>query len=152
MKYLLSFLLVSVSLITFAQKSEHAMMGMNDFTPEQKAILQTKKMTLALELNDSQQSKILAINKKQAAEMKNKMAMHKSMKESGKKMTSDEKFNMMNKMLDAKITHQNEMKKILTEEQYGAWKKMEKKKMMKMHKKGMPHKSHDKKKMMKKEG
>ncbi len=152
MKYLLSFLLVSVSLITFAQKGEHAMMHKNDFTPEQQAILQTKKMTLSLDLNTSQQSQVLAMNKKQTAEKVKKMEMHKSMKESGKKMTSDEKFNMMNKMLDAKIAHQNEMKKILNEGQYVAWKKMEKHKMMKIHKKGMPHKSHDKKKMMKKEG
>jgi len=147
MKYFLSLLLVTMSLITFAQKSDHSMMkGMHDFTPEQQAILQTKKMTLALDLNATQQNQILAINKKQAKQKKKKMDSHKSMMENGKKPTSDEMFKNMNKMLDAKIAHQNEIKNILNEKQYEGWKKMQKHKMMKMHKKGMSHKDSDKNK------
>ncbi len=141
MKYLFSLLFVGISLITFAQNKEnHMMKNMQDFTPEQNAILQTKKMALALDLSTSQQNQILVINKKQAVERKNKMDMRKTMKESGTKPATDERFKMMNNMLDTQLAHQKEMKKILNDDQYVAWKKMQKNKMKKMHKKGMSHK------------
>ena len=113
-------------------------------------------MALALDLSTSQQNQILVINKKQAVERKNKMDMRKSMKESDAKPTADERFKMMNNMLDTQLAHQKEMKKILNGEQYVAWKKMQKNKMKKMHKKGMSRKGktskgQGKNKMMKKE-
>lgn len=157
MKYLFSLLFAGITLITFAQNKEnHRLKNMQDFTPEQNAILQTKKMALSLDLNTTQQNQVLAINKKQAVERKNKMDMRKSMKENDTKPTADERFKMMNNMLDAQLSHQKEMKKILNDDQYVAWKKMQKNKMKKMHKKGMSHKGktskgQGKNKMMKKE-
>lgn len=157
MKYLFSLLFAGITLITFAQNKEnHMMKNMQDFTPEQNAILQTKKMALSLDLNTTQQNQVLAINKKQAVERKNKMDMRKSIKENDTKPTADERFKMMNNMLDAQLSHQKEMKKILNDDQYVAWKKMQKNKMKKMHKKGMSHKGktskgQGKNKMMKKE-
>ncbi|MCK4562132.1 MAG: hypothetical protein KAT78_04435 [Flavobacteriaceae bacterium] len=136
MKYLFSLLFVGISLITFAQNKEnHRLKNMADFTSEQNAILQTKKMTLALDLNTTQQNQILVINKKQAVERKDKMDMRKTMKESDTKPTADERFKMMNNMLDTQLAHQKEMKKILNDDQYVAWKKMQKNKMKKNHKK-----------------
>ncbi|NOQ91355.1 MAG: hypothetical protein GQ552_01405 [Flavobacteriaceae bacterium] len=157
MKYLFSLLFAGITLITFAQNKEnHRLKNMQDFTPEQNAILQTKKMALALDLNTTQQNQILAINKKQAVERKKKMELRKTSKENGTKLSSDERFTMMNSMLDAQLVHQKEMKKILKDDQYVAWKKMQKNKMMKMHKKGMSQKGktskgQGKNKMMKKE-
>jgi len=156
MKYLLSLLFVGTTLFTFAQNhGNHMMKKVKDFSPEQQAILQTKKMALTLDLNTTQQNQILVINKKQAIERKKKMDMHKSIKEGGAKPTADEKFNRMSSMLDAKLAHQKEMKKILNADQYVEWKKMQKHKMKKMHKKEMSHKGktskgHSKNKMMKK--
>ena len=152
MKYLLSLLFTGITLVTFAQNSgNQRMKNMQDFTPEQNAILQTKKMALALDLNNSQQNQILAINKKQAVERKKKMELYKSMKENETKPTSDERFKMMNDMLDAKLAHQKEMKKILNESQYEVWKKMQKNKSKKMHSKEKMMKAKGKNKGLKKE-
>ncbi len=152
MKYLLSLVFVLFSLMTFAQNENSAMkMKMkSDFTPEQSAILKTKKMALQLDLNDDQQGKILAINKKMAENHKKMMESHKAKMESDKKPTSDERFKMMNDMLDAQIAHQNEMRKILNKDQYIEWKKSNKSKMHKMKGKAKMHKSHapENKKMM----
>jgi len=149
MKYLFSLLFAGITLITFAQNKENRMMkNMADFTPEQNAILQTKKMALTLDLNTTQQNQILVINKKQAVERKNKMDFRKSMKDSDTKPTADARFKMMNNMLDAQLVHQKEIKKILNNEQYAEWKKMHKKGMSQ---KGKSSKYQGKNKMKKKE-
>jgi periplasmic protein CpxP/Spy len=144
MKYLLSFLLFGLSLITLAAQNGDHMKMMSDFTPEQQAILKTKKMAVQLDLSSSQQDRILVLNKKMAADHKKRMKSHKAIMENDKKPTSDERFKMMNEMLDTQIAHQNEMKKILDADQYATWKKskMHKKSSMKssMHKKGMKDK------------
>ncbi|MCK5638672.1 MAG: hypothetical protein KAH67_08170, partial [Flavobacteriaceae bacterium] len=74
-----------------------------------------------------------------------------SMKENETKPTSDERFKMMNDMLDAKLAHQKEMKKILNESQYEVWKKMQKNKSKKMHSKEKMMKAKGKNKGLKKE-
>jgi hypothetical protein len=154
MKYLLSLLFVSFSLMTFAQNENSAMkMKMktkSSFTPDQEAILKTKKMALQLDLNENQQSKILAINKKMAADHKKMMENHKAMMESDKKPTSDERFKMMSDMLEVQLAQQNDMKKILNDDQYKEWRKSNKYKMHRIKEKGMMHKSHNSgnKKMM----
>ena len=90
MKYLFSLLLVGISLITFAQNNgNNKMRTMQDFTPEQNAILQTKKMALSLDLSSNQQNQILVLNKKQAVERKKKMELRKTNKENGTKLSSD---------------------------------------------------------------
>lgn len=152
MKYLLSFLLIGFTLVTFGQKENNYRKSMNDFTPEQQAVLKTKKMALSLDLNATQQKQILELNKKRAVELKKKMESHKAMMEGDQKPTTDERFNMMNNMLDTQIAHQGEMKKILNKEQYGQWKKMPKNEMMRMHKKGSSYKEYGKQKMMKSKG
>jgi hypothetical protein len=55
----------------------------------------------------------------------------KSKKAEDKKLTSDEKFVLKRNMLDEQIAHKNEMKKVLTAEQYEKWEKMSKNKMKK---------------------
>jgi len=142
MKYLLSLFLISFSLITFAQNENSKMRVKSDFTAEQEAILKTKKMTLQFDLNSSQQQQILEINKKMATDHKKRMDAHKAKMQSDTKPTSDERFKMMNDMLDAQIKHQNEIKKVLKADQYEDWKKSNKYKMHKVREKGMKHKAH----------
>ena len=50
---------------------------------------------------------------------------HKSLNK--EEMTSDQKFEMMNKALDTKFAHQAEIKKILNKEQYETWKESSRK-------------------------
>ena len=125
MKKIMIFLFLGTTLLSFAQ-TENRQKKMNaDFTSEQKAILKTKQMALELDLTDGQQKQMLALNKKWAEEKTTRKAAMKSVNK--EEMTSDERFNHMNAMLDSKIAHQNEVKKILSEEQYNAWKKAAKK-------------------------
>ncbi|RUA07611.1 MAG: hypothetical protein DSY82_07855 [Flavobacteriia bacterium] len=134
MKYLFTILLAGMTLFTYAQKSNGKMMGHKDFTPQQMAELQTKKMTLALDLSPAQQSKIMALNQKMAVERTARMQKHKSMRGSGNTMTSEERFKMQNEMLDIQIKNQAEMKKILNKDQYEQWKNFRNKKINKMKK------------------
>ena len=96
---------------------------MKDLTPEEMATLQTKKMTLHLDLTADQQKKIQALNLEQATIRKAKMEEHKAMKESGerKAFTKEDKLKMMNDRLDHQIAMKQKMKNILNAEQYAKW-------------------------------
>ncbi|UWX54379.1 hypothetical protein NYZ99_15765 [Maribacter litopenaei] len=111
---------------------------MKDLTPEQMATLQTKRMTLALDLTEDQQSKIQALFTKNAAERKAKMEAHKARKESGETLTDDEKFALRNERLDQQIAQKEEMKSILDDTQYSKWEKMRQKRGK--HRKGKDRK------------
>lgn len=99
---------------------------MKDLSPEQVATLQTKRMTLALDLTQDQQTKIQAINLEQAKERKARMEERKAAREKGeaKKPTAEERYAMENERLDKMIALKTEMKEILSEEQYQKWQKM----------------------------
>lgn len=106
---------------------------MMNLSAEDIATLQTKKMTLHLDLNESQQAKIQKINlenakaRKAAMEKrKAKVAEIKAKKESGEKIekpTQEQRVKMANKMLDHKIATKKKMKEILNDEQYAKWEK-----------------------------
>lgn len=131
-------ILVALAFITFqgiAQEQKRAhkkgdnqkRIAMAQLSANEIATLQTKKMTLALDLNQSQQREIQQINLKNAAERKTHMEARKAKKEAGtaKKPTSEERFAMMNDMLDKKIAAKAEMKKILNSDQYEKWEKIQ---------------------------
>ncbi|PTX58722.1 hypothetical protein C8N46_11230 [Kordia periserrulae] len=116
---------------------------LQSLTPEQHATLQTKKLTLALDLSEQQQAKVLSLQTKQATERKAKMEAHKAMKEKGEKPTEEQRYQLMNERLDAQIAYKKSMKKILTNEQYERWEKMQ-------HHKGKQKKQRGGKRMAKK--
>ena len=88
------------------------------FTPEQRAELRAKHLTLALDLTDKQQKELQKLYVNQQKEREQFMALHKTDREAGKKPTPDELFALQNKRLDAQIVMQRAIKKILTQEQY----------------------------------
>lgn len=115
--------------------------SMKDLTPEQVATLQTKRMTLALDLTQAQQTKIQAVNLTNAKMRKSQMETRKDKKDKGElqRPTREERYARLNELLDYKIAQRAEMKKILSEEQFEKWTKMEARKDM--HRKGkMLHK------------
>jgi hypothetical protein len=103
--------------------SRARMEAMKDLTPEEMATLQTKKMTLHLDLTAEQQKEIQALNLEEAKLRKAKMEDHKAMRESGerKAFTKEEKLKMMNDRLDHQIAMKQKMKSILNAEQYTKW-------------------------------
>ena len=97
---------------------------MKDLSPEQIAELQTKKLTLALDLSKNQQQQFLALYTATAKIRKQKMEARKAKTEKKEKPTSEEKYAMMNERLDAKIAYKQKVKQILSEDQYERWEKM----------------------------
>ena len=98
---------------------------------EQIATLQSKKMALHFDLNANQQKEVYKLMKSQATDRKGKMAEFKQRKEKGVKPSDAEKFEFQNNILDKKITHKAEMKKILNQSQFEKWEKMQRLKMKK---------------------
>jgi len=136
MKKLIIIALAFIGLQATAQRKEGGPRNhdrgekMMNLTAEEMATLQTKKMTLALDLDQGQQDKIYKINLENATERKAMMEERKANKEAGtaQKPTKEERFKKMNEMLDRKIEEKAEMKKILNDEQYDKWvKSLEKK-------------------------
>jgi len=126
--------IVSIALIAlftvsaFAQKERRK----QQFTSEQQAVLQTKKMTLALDLSEKQQDQLLEINTRKAEERKQHMEERKTFKERDTKPTSDELFEIKNQRLESMIAHKAEMKKVLNEEQFEIWSQNQKRRAHKM--------------------
>ncbi|WP_046756136.1 hypothetical protein [Kordia jejudonensis] len=106
-------------------RKEKGQKFMKDLTPEQIAELQTKKLTLALDLSENQQQQVLALATENAKMRQQKMEARKAAKEKNVKPTDEEKYAMMNERLDAKIAYKQKMKQILSEEQYERWEKMQ---------------------------
>lgn len=98
---------------------------MMNLSAEEMANLQTKKMTLRLDLNDKQQKEIYAMNLENAKVRKAHMAARKAQRESGnaERPSQEQRVEMMNAMLDHKIEMKEKMKTILNEEQFAKWEK-----------------------------
>lgn len=94
---------------------------MEQFTPEQRSELQVKKLTLELDLNESQQRDIKAFIADKNAKMEARKTAMKAMREKGTKPTSDERFAMKTKMLDEQIANKKRMEKVLNPKQFEKW-------------------------------
>jgi hypothetical protein len=93
---------------------------------EQFASLATKKMTLDLDLNEKQQTKIYQLNLENAIARKLRMAAFKDAKTTNqnRKMNSDERYAVKSELLDYQIAQKKKMKNILTNAQFEKWEKM----------------------------
>ena len=113
----LAVLMAGITAMAQKPERERGQRGdMRDMTPEQMATLQTKQMTLALDLTEAQQKQIQSLNLDNA----------KKRAESGeaKKLSSEERYAMKTAMLDRQIAQKEKMKKILNNEQYEKWEKI----------------------------
>lgn len=142
MKKLLIIALALVTIQATAQDKKREMRKTrmekaNAMTPEEMAQLQTKKMTLQLDLTETQQTQIQSLLLDEAKARKEKMADFKAKKEDGemKKPTKEERIKMMNERLDHQIAMKKKMKAILNDEQYKKWDAMQEKKQF--HKRDM---------------
>ena len=141
MKKAVMTLMLLAGLTAMAQRGPHGegkRMAMQDMTVEQIATLQTKKMTLALDLSDAQQKEIQQLNVENATERKARIEERKAKKEEKEvsKPSADERFAMQSDRLDQAIAHKKKMKKILSDEQFTKWEKMQVHKLHHMRGKG----------------
>ncbi|WP_026810463.1 DUF4890 domain-containing protein [Arenibacter latericius] len=139
MKKLIFTVLLMIGFTAFAQNDHRK--GMMDMSPEQVATLQTKKMTLALGLNDAQQAQIQKLNVENATLRMEKMKEMRAKKESGemKKLTSEERYALRNERLDHQIAQNQQLQKILTKDQFEKWESL---KADRMHKRKGRSKGH----------
>ena len=91
---------------------------LKDMSPEEEATIATKKMTLALDLNEKQQVQV----KKVLLTQLEKRPMRPNKKE---EITKEQRLEMVNARLDAQIEIKKQMKSILTKEQYDKFDKMQ---------------------------
>ena len=96
---------------------------LNDFSPEEIATLQTKKMALRLDLTEAQQKEIKVIHFDQAKARKTEMEARNKMREENieTKLSKDDRFNRANSQLDKKLAEKAKMKSILSKEQFEKW-------------------------------
>lgn len=113
---------------------------------EQRANLHTKKMTLALDLTQSQQGQVQTLNLKNAKMRETKLEERKARKESDdtKRSSSEERYAMQMGRLDYQIAQKAQMKKILSKEQMEKWEKMAIHKKRKRQKKKKEHRKESK--------
>jgi periplasmic protein CpxP/Spy len=123
MKKLIVIALLMAGTTIFAQERNRKHQGneMEPFTPEQQSQLMLKKMTLDLDLNESQQKEMSAIISEKMAKKEAMKAEMKAKKEKGVKPTNDERFAMHMKMLDEQIATKKRVEKILNAKQFEKW-------------------------------
>ena len=113
--------MAGMNIMAQPRNNRHQRNGMEQFTPEQRSELQVKKLTLELDLNESQQKEIKTFLADKNTKMEAHRAAMKVMKEKGTKPTSEERFAMQSKMLDEQIATKKRMQKILNEKQFEKW-------------------------------
>lgn len=131
MKNVILILVALISLNGFAQKR-----GGEKLNPEQMATLQTKKMTLDLDLNESQQTKVYQLNLENATNRQAKRDEAKALRVNSEreKPTSEEQYAMQTAMLDHQIAQKEKMEAILNKDQFAKWEKMQEQRKGKMKK------------------
>ena len=120
---LIAFILVGTT--SFAQHSKRGpetpppppMNKMKEMSAENIATLMSKKMTLQLDLSETQQAKVYELILESTLKKKAQRANRPE-----EKPSKEEHFEMQNKMLDDKIAFSKSMKSILTDTQYSLWK------------------------------
>ena len=129
MKKVLVTTVLLIGMMGYSQRGQHfdsEQRGMKDMSPEQIAILKTKKMTLALDLSTAQQKEIQTLNLENAKEREALMLERKVKKEQAEqsKPSTDERFEFKNERLDRMIAQKGKMKQILSEEQFQKWERI----------------------------
>lgn len=142
MTYLKMFVLSAVAFVGLQAASQNQKKDRNQnrernhemmkLSAEDIATIQTKKMTLFLDLNDSQQIAIQKINLENATQKKAMMEAYQAKKASGElsKPSGEDKLNKLNKSLDHQIAMKAKMKSILNDDQFAKWEKVQQKKNM----------------------
>ncbi|WP_136483134.1 hypothetical protein [Cognatitamlana onchidii] len=130
MKKVLLVVMAIMSLQAIAQKPKSGQKGerknmIMKLSAEETATLQTKRMTLYLDLNKEQQNKIQALNLEKAKKRKAMMAERKKKRENGttQKPSKEERYAKELDRLDRMIAEKAKMKTILNKEQFEKWEK-----------------------------
>lgn len=118
----------------FAQKTERMQKKQQmdrseiakNLSAEEMAALRTKKLTLQLDLTESQQQSIKALLVNQISDRKEKMQNRpkKGIIKDSTNLSAQVYYKIKSQRLDQRIAFQNKMKTILTDTQFDTWKIM----------------------------
>lgn len=128
MKNVMMTVLILVGSIGFSQEKHeprHKRENRVELTAEQRNDLRLKQMTLKLDLTAAQQKEMAKIIADQETKRAEAMSEMKEAHDKKTKPTADEMYAMKSKRLDAQIENRAKMKKILNEEQFAKWEKMD---------------------------
>lgn len=123
MKNLIVIAIAFLSLQVMAQdhgRPHHKKMDkemLKDLSAEDMATLKTKRMTLDLDLDESQSKAVYALFLEESKRLKTKMA-ERNNEEKKEKPSKEEHLKRLNEKLDRQIALKKEMKSILNEDQY----------------------------------
>lgn len=125
---LMLLILMSVQTVATAQNRQRANQSQNaldmaQYTPEEASALQTKRMTLLLDLNEKQQAQVQKIQLENAIQRKALREANQAKNQDGERprLTKEERLANQNAMLDHQIAMKAKMKNILTEAQFAKW-------------------------------
>ena len=125
MKKLCIIMIMLIGVSSFAQQKEDRRKPIKEraamnMTAEEKAILKSKQLTLALNLTEKQQEEFQKLYVDRAED---RMKMRKKMKKAAEdSKLKEEAFERMNARLDSEIAFQQSIQKILSPDQYMLWK------------------------------
>ena len=92
-----------------------------EFTPEQQASLQSRKMTLALALDTAQQVKVESLLSKHFQDRRDKRDSRSNQVDTLSRQNPDARYKKLSERLDQKIAFQRELKEILSPSQFDQW-------------------------------
>ena len=127
MKKIAFIVFLGLSLALHAQRGQGHKQERSKYTPEQEAVLKTKKMALQLDLSEDQQDKLIAVNKRWSETRAKKRDEFRSQYEGEERPDSDARFKHQSEMLDDQIAYHKEVERILNKEQYAMWKEQQEK-------------------------
>ncbi len=107
-----------IGLTLHAQRPER-----RSINPEEFASIQTKKITLALDLSDSQAQQVYPILLEKAKDRIALREKREELRKEGKRPSQEERASFQKEALDKQITAQRTMKSILNADQYELWRK-----------------------------
>lgn len=119
-------MLIAIAFLTLnalAQDKHNRKNEFKNLSAEEVATLQTKNLTLQLDLTESQQTAVKSLVLKEAKYREQKKAEREEKKKNDdfKKPTKEERYAMANDRLDRQIEMKKQMKAILNAAQYEKW-------------------------------
>lgn len=117
----------------------HGRRQMQEFSADQMATLQSKKMMLALDLTSNQQQELKTLFARRIEQRHQMRQAHQ--KDTAALADPQKRYQFMDERLDSEIAFRQELKKILNEPQYEKWRQMHPPREMghhpgRMHRKG----------------
>lgn len=130
MKKLFVIAILALSISGIAQeKRDRKKTERPELSKSQKNELQVKRLTLELDLTSQQQKEIAEIITKNQEKRIAVNGQLKQKRADKRQLSADERFIITSQMLDQRIAHKAQMRKVLNKEQYSNWENISRKNM-----------------------